>query len=82
MHLLRIAEADWHIAEARKRIAKQRALVEALARGDCDDPECRELLVLMEEALRLMLAHREFVSDLRGDRPNSRIRMVRAPRRE
>ena len=70
MHLLRVAEVDWHIAEAFKRIAKQRALVEALARERRDDPECRELLVLMEVALRLMLAHRELISDVLGDRPN------------
>jgi hypothetical protein len=70
MHLLRVADADWHVAEARKRIAKQRALVEALAREGRNDPECRELLVLMEEALRLMLAHREWISHLLGGRPN------------
>jgi hypothetical protein len=72
MHLLRMAEADWHIAEARKRIAKQRALVETLAREGRDDPECRERLLLMEEALRLMPAHRELISHLVGGDPACR----------
>jgi hypothetical protein len=63
-----------HIAEARKRIAKQRAFVETLPREGRDDPECRELLVLMEEALRLMLAHRELMSDLLGERPGNNLR--------
>jgi hypothetical protein len=70
MHQLRVAEADWHIGQARKRITKQRALLEALARKGNDDPACQARLVLMEETLRLMLAHRELISHLLGERPN------------
>ena len=58
----RLAEADWQIAETRKCIAQQKALVEGMKRVKRDSSGSQELVALSEEALRLMLAHRKFIS--------------------
>ena len=52
-HPTRLAEANWHIAETRKCIARQTALLEAMKREKRDVSGSRELLALSEEALRL-----------------------------
>ena len=61
-HPSRLAEANWHIAETRKCIARQKALLEAMKREKRDVSGSQELLALSEEVLRLMLARRKFIS--------------------
>jgi hypothetical protein len=57
-----LAEADRHIAETRNCIAQQKTLVELMRREKRDAPACQALVALSEEALRLMLARRKFIS--------------------
>ena len=58
---LSLVEADWHIAEIRKWIAQQKALVEAMKCEKHDASGCQELVALSEGMLRLMLARRKFI---------------------
>jgi len=57
----RLAEANWHIAETRKCIARHKALIEVMKREKRDTSGSQELLALSEELLRLMLARRKFI---------------------
>src|SRR5215470_12996410 len=57
----RLAEANWHIAETRKCIARQKALLEAMKHEKRDVSGSRELLAMSEEMLRLMVARRKFI---------------------
>jgi hypothetical protein len=58
---LSLVEADWHIAETRKCIAQQKALVEAMKCEKRDASGSQELVALSEGMLRLMLARRKFI---------------------
>jgi hypothetical protein len=77
----RLAEADRHIAETRKCIAQEKALVEAITREKRDAARFQELLALSEEVLRLMLARRKFhlvgTQRLRTVRSDSKIQCPR-----
>jgi hypothetical protein len=66
-----LAEADRHIAETRKCIARQKALVELMKREKRDASGSQELVALSEEVLRLMLARREFISWALGALPQN-----------
>ena len=77
----RLAEANWHIAETRKCIAQQKALIKAMKREKRDVSGSRELLALTEEMLRLMLARPQvYLLGTQRLLTKSTLRM-RAPRR-
>jgi hypothetical protein len=56
-----LARADWHIAQGRDRIARQRELVEALHQEGRSAPEAEELLTTLMQTMRTWLDHREAI---------------------
>jgi hypothetical protein len=61
MERAHLVEADRHIAEARQRIARQENLIEELAHDGHDTANSRDLLKLLNDSLKLMVAHREMI---------------------
>jgi hypothetical protein len=57
----RLAEANWHIAETRECIARQKALIGAMKRAKRHVSGSQELLAQSVDSLRLMLARRKFI---------------------
>ena len=61
MDLTHLADANRSIAESQKRIDELRARIERRERDGRDSSNARELLLLCEEALALMIDHRRAI---------------------
>ncbi|WP_336492134.1 hypothetical protein [Methylobacterium nigriterrae] len=57
----RLAEADRHIAEGRRRVTDQVALIARLAQDGHNTAEARHLLVTLEETLEEWREHRQHI---------------------
>jgi hypothetical protein len=56
-----LERADQHIADGQRRIAHQQDLIETKPLDDRHRGEAERLLSLLQQSLRLMLAHRESI---------------------
>jgi uncharacterized alpha-E superfamily protein len=56
-----LRQANWHIAEAERRIEKQRAVIERLAADGHDTASANELLNTMLRSLETMRRHRRTI---------------------
>ena len=61
MELRHLELANRHIAEGEQRIAEQKALIAGLERRGRDTTTVNELLAAFEEALELMMRHRDLI---------------------
>lgn len=61
--LRHLNEADTHIADAQRRVAKQEAILDELRRHDHDTREGERLLRAFQETLEAMQAHRAEILD-------------------
>jgi hypothetical protein len=50
-----------HISEGRERVAQQRARIQKLELDGHDTSQSRELLAVLEQTLKLMIAHRDMI---------------------
>lgn len=56
-----LERADQHIADGQRRIAHQQDIIETKPLDDRHRVEAERLLSLLQQSLRLMLAHRESI---------------------
>jgi len=62
-----LAQANRHIEEATRRIARQELLIAKLERNGRDTTTAKELLRHFEELLRLMVRHRALILQRLGE---------------